>query len=112
MALTLASAIANAKNTLSDSGAWLITLEIRFADPNNTILRIVRNTEDIYWGGYTWTAFPFEIDAVRHSADGSPQTVALRVSNVLRQVEKYIIQADGALGSSVTLRVLYWEGGS
>jgi len=108
MGLTLSSAIAQAKNMLSDPGAWLVLLEIdtpALEDP----LRLVRNTEDITWDGETWTAFPFDLDESKQDADGSIQTLAIRVSNVQRQVEKYVNDADGGSNTTVTLRVVYSE---
>lgn len=107
--LTLAAAIINAKNLLSDPGAWLLLLEVQFNDPASTVERLVRNTENITWNSQTWTAFPFIPDPAKQNADGSIQKVQVRVSNYLRAVEGYILDADGAVGSTVILRVVYSE---
>jgi phage-related protein len=107
MPLSLSSAIALAKNQLSDDGAWLVLLEIQFNDLAATVLRLVRNTEDIVWGGETWTAYPFDLDEARQSADGSVQSVAIRVSNVLRAVQRYIESLDGMGAAEVIIRVVY-----
>jgi len=71
MPLTLAAAIALAKNRLSDDGAWLVLLDIVLDE--STVLYLVRNTEDITWGGQTYTAFPFDVDDAKQSGDGSIQ---------------------------------------
>ena len=107
MPLTLSAAIALAKNQLSDDGAWLALLEIQFHDVGGTILRLVRNTEDISWGGETWTAYPFDLDEARQSSDGSVQSVTIRVSNVLRAVQDYVESLDGMGAAEVVLRVVY-----
>lgn len=107
MPLTLSSAIALAKNRLSDEGAWLVLLEIRFHDVGSTVLRLVRNTEDIIWDGEVWTAYPFDLDEAKQSADGSVQSVFIRVSNVLRAVQRYIESLDGMGDAEVILRVVY-----
>mgnify|MGYP000919822370 FL=1 len=109
MPLSLASAIAVAKHKLSDEGAWLILLEIQFNDEESTILRLVRNTEDIIWDGETWTAYPFDLDEAKQTADGSIETVQIRVSNVLRAVQSYIELLDGMGDAEVILRVVYSE---
>lgn len=109
MSLTLASAIAKAKNLLSDPGAWLALLEIQINNPSATIIRIVLNTEDITWNSETWTAFPFTLDESKQTADGSIQGLAIRVSNVSRIVQQYVEEADGASGSIVILRIVYSE---
>jgi len=108
MSLDLASAIATAKNLLSDPGAWLILLEIDTPALDEP-LKLVRNTEDIVWDSETWTAFPFELAESKQSSDGMIQSIALRVSNVLRQIEKYVNEADGGTDTTVTLRVVYSE---
>jgi len=107
MSLSLSSAIALAKNKLSDDGAWLVLLEIQFNDLAATILRLVRNTEDIVWDGETWIAYPFDLEEAKQSADGSVQSVALRVSNVLRSVQRYIESMDGMGAAVVIIRVVY-----
>jgi len=107
--LSLASAIVSAKNKIDDIGAWLVLLEAQFNDPSSTVLYLVRNTEDITWDSQTWTKFPFELDIARQGSDGSIQTLRARVPNVLRAVEGHINDADGAVGSTVIVRVIYSE---
>jgi phage-related protein len=109
MSLTLASAIAKAKNLLSDPGVWLALLEIQINNPSATVMRIVLNTENIIWDAQTWTAFPFTLDESKQTADGSIQGLAIRVSNVGRVVQQYVEEADGASGSIVILRIVYSE---
>jgi len=106
MSLSLSAAIAEAKNKLNDTGAWLVLLEIdtpALVDP----LRLVRNTEDVTWDSETWTAFPFELDESKQDANGSIQTLSVRVSNIKRQIEKYVNDADGGSATTVTIRVVY-----
>ena len=107
MSLKLAAAIALAKNRLSDNGAWLVLLDLVLDE--STVLYLVRNTEDITWGGQVYTAFPFDMDDAKQSGDGSLQSVTIRVSNVMRAVQRQIEALDGMGDASVVLRVVYSE---
>lgn len=110
MALDLSSAAIVEKNALSSSGAWLILMKIVF--PDTTIIRIVRNNEDITWptvGGNTWTAFPFELDDAREDGRGEHSVLTVRVGNVSRAIQAYM-EADGAnggVGATVDVYVVH-----
>jgi phage-related protein len=81
------------KNKLASSYPWIICLEITVPGLVNPI-RVCSNGEDITWAGETWTAFPFEMDAVKEVSTGDVPRVDLRVSNVSRQMEAYIQDYD------------------
>ena len=102
--LTISDAAKLEKNRLDDSGVWLLLLELRFS--SDTTIRICKNNENINWNGYEWVAFPFEIDNVQDTTKGSIPTVQLRVSNVDRIMQSYAEQYDGAIGSTVVLRIV------
>ena len=106
MPLDLSPAAYLEKNKLASDGAWLILLQIDVEQLDETI-RLVRNTEDITWNGYTWQAFPFEFDEISENSKGEIPQVQIRVSNVRRQIEYYLEQADGGVGSVVTIRVVH-----
>jgi len=99
------------KNKASSPYAWLILLEITLNDDAGTVLRFVRNTEDITFGsgsggGDVYTAFPFEIEPTDNKAKGQIPTVTLRVSNITNLLEPYLEDLDGAIGSTVKITVI------
>lgn len=106
---SLPAAIVAAKNSLNDGGAWLVLLELQLNDTDSTVLRFVRNTENIEWNSRQWLAFPFELELVTQESDGSINTLQLNVSNVLQAIEEYVNDADGASGSTAIVRVVYSE---
>jgi len=92
------------KNRLSTTGVWVLLLDITL--PDTSVIRLARNTEDVVFGGNTYTAFPFEIDANKSNAQGQIPSVALRVSNVTRSLQPYIEQYNGAVGFSIRITVV------
>ena len=111
--LTLSQAAILEKNKIASSNVWLILLEINIPATKTgelpTILRLVRNTENIVWSGQLWTAFPFELDPPKQSGNGELPNFTVRVSNVTRTVEGYLEQAGGGVGSSVRMMVVLSE---
>lgn len=105
MALSLSTISIIEKNKLTFDGAWLVLLEIQIA--KDLVIRIVRNTEDIVWNGYTWVAFPFELDEIKETSQGELPQIPIRVSNISRSVQQYIEQANGGVGAAVILRVVH-----
>lgn len=101
----LSSAAKLEKNKLISDGAYLVLLEIKIYS-TDVILRLVRNTEDITWNGYTWAAFNFDLQDRAETSDGEIPEVTIGVSNVNRIVEGYVEQAGGAGKSTVTIRVI------
>lgn len=104
--LNISAAAKIEKNKLAADGAWLVLLEIIIPVLNET-LRLVRNTDDITWRGYTWTAFPFVPDEISEDSKGELQTLAIKVSNVTRTVQYYLEQGEGGVGASVKLYVIH-----
>jgi len=92
------------KNKLASPNPWLILLEITLTD--ETILRFVRNTEDITFSGNVYTAFPFELEPTKQDNKGEIPTVTLSVSNVTRVIQKYLDELEGGIGSTVKITVV------
>ncbi len=92
------------KNKLQSKAAWLLLLEVTLTD--DTVLRYVRNFEEIEFGGETYTPFPFEIEPTKNTSKGQIPTVTLRVSNVTNLLEPYLEDLDGAIGSSVKITIV------
>ncbi|QTX33206.1 DUF1833 family protein [Aminithiophilus ramosus] len=102
---SLSAAAILEKNNLASDGAWLILLEVKVSD--GTVLRFVRNTENVIWNGETWVAFPFEFSVMGEESKGEIPKVTIQVSNVTRAVQAYLESADGGVGSAATLRVVH-----
>lgn len=111
--LTLSQAAILEKNKIASSNVWLILLEITIpattAGQLPTVLRLVRNTEDIVWNSELWTAFPFELEPPKQSSNGELPNFTVRVSNITRTVEGYLEQAGGGVGSDVRIMVIMSE---
>jgi len=92
------------KNKLASPNPWLVLLTITLTD--STVLRFVRNTDDITYKGNVYTAFPFEITPSKQDNRGEIPTVTLTVSNVSQLLEPYLDEQDGGVGASVVITVL------
>lgn len=100
---TLPSAIVAEKNKIATKSAWLILLEITLTD--DTVMRFVRNTEDITFSGNVYSAMPFDFDPIEDQRGMIP-TVNLRISNVTRLLQSYLEDLDGGIGSTVKISVV------
>ena len=92
------------KNRLSSMGAWLILLTITL--PDSTVVRVVRNNEDITFQGNVFVAFDFSIDAVEFDTKGRLPSVSLRVGNAGRVFQAYIEAQEGIVDSTVLMQVV------
>ncbi len=101
---TLPANVILEKNKLATTSAWLLLLAITL--PDATVIRLARNNENVSFGGNTYTAFPFEIDATKSNGQGEIPTVQLRVSNVSQLLQAYVEDYDGGVGLEVTLTVV------
>jgi phage-related protein len=101
MALNLPIALRLEANKLASTAPWLLLLQITL--PSAAVLRFVRNPDDIAFGGFTWTAYPFEIGTQGQSGDGKVQTVTLKASNVARALTSYMEQYSGLVGCAVQI---------
>ena len=97
MAIPLIQPLIEEKNKVSQEQPWLLFLTMTNVAKTLT-LRLVRNTENIVFKGKEYVAFPFEIDSIPEASVGSLPTLAIKVSNVDRQIQTYIEQ-DATFGS-------------
>jgi phage-related protein len=105
MALNLPLALRLEANKLVSTAPWLLLCEITL--PDTTVLRFVRNTDDITFAGHTWTAYPFTLGDQGESGDGKVQSVTLKVSNTQRALTPYMEQYGGLVGSGIRLMVVH-----
>lgn len=80
------------KNSESTDAVFLVLVEIII--PDTPIVRIVSNTENISWGGYTWINFPFEFADVSENTTGEVSQYQIKISNVNRTIERYLQTYD------------------
>jgi phage-related protein len=104
MAKVLPAALVLEKNKIATKSAWLILLEITLTDL--TVLRFVRNTEDITFDSDLYSAMPFELDPIEDQLRGQIPTVNLKISNVTRLLQTYLEDLDGGIGSTVKIIVV------
>jgi len=89
------------KNSLSQEGAWVWLLT--FALPNGgPTLRFCSNTENLTYGGYVYEAFNFSIGSFAWNCDGEIPELTMVVTNVGFQVQEYVRDHDGLIGSEVS----------
>jgi len=99
------SAIAKlVKNKPSDTGAWLILLEV---DLETETLYLVRNTEDITFDSQIYTAFPFDLSEISEDSKGEIPKLTIKVSNINRVVQGYLEACKGGVGKEITLKVVH-----
>lgn len=105
--LSLSSASLLVKNSLVDTGSWIILLDLVSPD-TLTHLRICSNTENVIKDGEVYNAFPFEIDEVTENTSGELPILNLKVNNINRLVQSYVEQ-DETLGSDwdITLQIIH-----
>lgn len=103
--LSLSAVAKQEKNKLSTGSAFIVLLVINLGEA----VRICYNTEDIYWRGELYQAFPFEIGEVVETQDGSEPNVELKVSNVSQVLQYYVEDGGGGNGTEVILRVVNSE---
>ncbi len=94
------------KNLLSQTNEWLWLIDLYYIDDDSTPLRIVKNNEDIVYGGNTYTAFPFDIEGTKQSSKGEIPTVKLSVGNVTRVIQAYVEDYSGLVGKTVCLHLV------
>lgn len=94
------------KNKIASDGVWLLLLEVAVPDSDEP-LRLVRNSEDVIWNGYTWSAFNFTIGDIKEDSKGSLPSVPLQISNVTQIVQAYVEENNGLTGTTVILRVVH-----
>lgn len=93
-----------AKNRMAQTSPWLILLDVDLK--NGTILRLVKNNEDITFNSQVYAATAFELDASRESSKGEIPSLNLKVCNVTRILQAYLEDLNGAVGSTVTTRIV------
>lgn len=101
MTLPLSPALILEKNLLATDGAWLTLVD--FALPNGSHIRLVRNTEDITFGGNLYTAYPLQVSPTQQLSDGSIPTLNLQLSNVTRTLQVYMERYNGGKDCTCTI---------
>lgn len=103
--MTLPLALRLEKNKLISTAPWLVFVAITL--PDTSVIRIVKNTEDVTFGGNVYTAFAFELGDQRASGDGKVQSLSLRVANPARAFTPYLEEYEGLVGCSLVLSLVH-----
>lgn len=99
--LSIIATVEKAKK--ASSNPWIILLDLELSDQT---LYFARNNEDVIFGGHTYQAWPIEIDSVTQEASTQVPRITLRVSNHNLVLSGYLEDYGGAVGATVTLRVV------
>ena len=102
MPVDLPDVINEDKNKLETQSAWLWLLDITV--PNvEEVIRLVNNTEDIGYGGNTYTKCGFKIGPWEQKVSGELPQRTLSITNiaVAEYMLPYVENYDGAVGSTV-----------
>jgi len=95
---TMPSDITLLKSELSQPGAWVWLMTVVLPNGGPT-LRFASNTEDVTYGGRTYSAFNFAIDAFQWNCDGEIPELTMVVTNVAFQIQDYMRDYDGVIGA-------------
>ena len=90
------------KNKLETQSAWLWLLDITVPGVEE-IIRLVNNTEDISYGGNTYTRCNFKLGPWEYTVSGELPHRTLNITNiaVAEYMLPYVEDYDGAVGSIV-----------
>lgn len=95
-----------AKNQVGQTSPWLILLTVTLTDSPPTTLYLVKNNEDITFQSQVYTATSFELDASKETSKGEIPSLSLKVCNVTRVLQAYLEELTGAVGATVTIRIV------
>ena len=104
---TLPEVIVREKNKLATPSAWLVLLDILLSD--TLTLRFCSNTESVTFKGNIYEAFPFNLEPTKQTSKGEVPSVTLKVANVTRIIQGFLEDLDGAVGTTVIVRVVNSE---
>lgn len=93
------------KNKLVSTAPWLTLLAVTL--PDASVVRLVKNNEDVMFGGNLYEAFDFDLGDQRSGGDGRIQGVTLKVANPGRVLQPYMEANDGLIGCAVSLMVVH-----
>lgn len=106
---TLPSSIRVEKNKYDSANPFLFLLDLTLPNTVEVGIRLVRNTANVWFAGYEYIAFPFEVENRGEASKGEIPTIVLKVSNVSRELRSYITEYGGMVNSKVTLSVVSYD---
>jgi len=102
---TIPASLVIEKNKVTTTSAWLWILDILFAGEVSPI-RFVKSLDDLTYEGNLYTRMPFQLDVLRDERSGTIDNLVLKFPNVLRILEPYLEDLEGAVGSTAILRLI------
>lgn len=99
-------ALRQSVNAFGQDSPWLPLVTITLPAPDNTVLRVVPNSDDVIFGGETFTAFPVQIELPKETSKGEIPTLNLMVSNVTRVLQGHLESLNGGIGATVVLQIV------
>lgn len=93
------------KNTLNDTGAWLLLIEVAYSGEET--VRVVYNNEAVAWSGETYLPADFSLGGITQEKEGGMPTVPLSITDIGRFLTPIIIEHNGAVGADVAVKVVH-----
>jgi len=106
---TLPSNLVTAKNLINQAGGWILLVQMTLPDDAGTVLRYARDTQDVEYGGNTYTRFNFDVSLVENSQRDQLSEVSLNVSNISQVLCAYLTDPDDVIGAAVVLTFVHTE---
>lgn len=101
---TLSPASVLEMHGLHSSGVELFLFELRM--PDGTALRYTDNTETVHWGGHDWLFAPVVLSELRDQEARELPGLTANVSNLTREVQIYLEEHGGLVGSTAVIRLI------
>ena len=103
--LNLPLALRLEKNKIASTLPWLVLLDVTLPDTSH--IRLVRNTDNITYNGYEYTAFEFNLGDTRSGGDARIQGVTVKIANPERALQPVMETYDGLIGCDLSVVVVH-----
>jgi len=111
--LNLPLALRIEKNKLVSTAPWVLLVDLTLPTKPGEIVAehicICKNTDDVTFKGYVYTAFSFDVGESRSGMDGKVPSVSLTVANQNSILTPLVEQYGGMVGFPVTVHVVHTD---
>ena len=105
MPLSISTEAKIEKNKLGSNDPWLLMLEIQYT--GEAAVRLVWNTQQIWWNSVTWYPASFILGDQEESQDGAIPIVNLGIVDLERQLIPVVDYYGGGLGATVNVYIVH-----
>lgn len=93
------------KNKLASDAPFLILIEMKH-NKIDEVIRLVRNTEEIFWNGNIYLPFPIDFDTYTEDGKTLPK-LNLKISNAIGTIQTYIQKYNGFTDGEIKIMVVH-----